>query len=486
MRIAIVGAGWNGCHLATELANLGHSVTILEKHPAIFQGCSGQFGIRLHRGPHYPRSKSTRESCHSSFNRFCETYPELVKSHEESIYALGKRDAENHLPKVSEKTFEAVCLETKECRRIDVEAKAIRGVSSAYDLSEPSIAVGRELQSSFERRLAATSVEVILNAEVERTRRRPYGPLMVFYTAKGKDGCARRQFLDTDLIINATGYQSLTPALGVKPHPLGLDVVYQVCLAFRYEDTSPGEKPISFIVMDGWFPCLMPSIDQGPSDYPLLCSGSGRYNTDEPNGGNPVKKPSREYILTHGSYTILGSFPQPEQAQSLLDRISEDSPVTLQIRTAAEDEMTRFWPSFKGRFVYRGWQGTVQAKLRTHCEFRSSVVFEKDRVIYVFPGKISNVFNACDEVLELIAARTMGDDGISRVEEDVDGYRFVGGVPLDEARRALGGVAGAGVGGKKEAGNTCDLQTYTRFLNGKTRTEDHDFQKEDNACGTCK
>ena len=91
-----------------------------------------------------------------------------------------------------------------------------------------------------------------------------------------------------------------------------------------------------------------------------------------------MKKPSRDYILTHGSYTILGSFPQPGQAQSLLDRISEDSTVTPQIRTAAEDEMTRFWPSFKERFVYRGWQGTVLAKLRTHSEFRSSVVFEKE------------------------------------------------------------------------------------------------------------
>lgn len=147
---------------------------------------------------------STRESCRSSFDRFCETYSELVKSHEESIYALGS-DADNHLPKVSEKTFESVCRETKQRRRIDVEAKAIRGVSSAYDPSEPSIAVGRELQSFFERRLAATNVEIILDAEVERTRRRPYGPLIVFYFAKGKDGCKRRQFLDTDLIINATG-----------------------------------------------------------------------------------------------------------------------------------------------------------------------------------------------------------------------------------------------------------------------------------------
>lgn len=29
--------------------------------------------------------------------------------------------------------------------------------------------------------------------------------------------------------------------------------------------------------------------------------------------------------------------------------------------------------------------------------------FKKDQFVYIFPGKISNVFNACNEVLELIA-----------------------------------------------------------------------------------
>lgn len=288
-----------------------------------------------------------------------------------------------------------------------MEAKAIRGVMAAYDLDEPSVAVGMELRSFFERKLATEGVELLLRIEVERIRKRPYGSVMVFYRAKSQHGPYSRQtrFFDADFVVNATGYQSLTPnltnPLGAAVHPLGFDVVYQACLAFRYEDTAPGEKPFSFIVMDGWFPCLMPSIDHGPAAYQDQCRDSGYGTEDEPRSaedGPPSlpPQPQRDYILTHGSYTILGSFPRPEEAQDLLDRAcspfstssdsysQEEANLLYKLRTAAETEMCHFWPLFRDRFRYRGCQSTVLAKLRTECEFRSSIVFSQERVIYVF------------------------------------------------------------------------------------------------------
>ena len=50
MKIAIIGGGWTGCHLAISLSKKGHDVTILERNTDIFQGVSGNFGIRLHKG----------------------------------------------------------------------------------------------------------------------------------------------------------------------------------------------------------------------------------------------------------------------------------------------------------------------------------------------------------------------------------------------------------------------------------------------------
>ena len=349
--------------------------------------------------------------------------------------------------------------------------------------------------------------------------------------------CIRQTgLLDADFVVNATGYQSLTPNLTVEARPLGFDVVYQACIAFRYEDTAPGEGPLSFIVMDGWFPCLMPNIDDGP----VACDQQPRengYSKGQPHSAEAgsisrLSSPSRRhYILTHGSYTILGSFPRPEQAQHLLDCVFSPSPSSSpssppcesaftnashpisQLRTAAETEICRFWPLFRGRFQYRGCQGSVLAKLRTECEFRSSFVFAQDRIIYVFPGKISNVFRACDDVVSLIAAEASigarvkgkgngegnkdgrrgsegsGDCRRENMEEGVvvvDGYSIVKST-LAEVNHAHsrqgGGEAAAVSGGHIDAGinndvqaaeeskgrSTCDLQTYDTLLKREMR-----------------
>lgn len=513
MRIAIIGAGWNGCHLALELTKAGHAITVLEKLPNICSGCSGTFGIRLHRGPHYPRSKPTRDGCHAAFDRFCATYPELVKPHQDSIYARGERDADGRPSKTSADVFEAVCFETDECRKVDADAKAIRGVTAAYDLDEPSVAVGAELRGFFERKLAAQGIEVLLGVDVQRVRRRPHGPLSLMYRAESpadRRG-SRTGSLEADYVVNATGYQSLTPEPapslddgggGAAP-PLGLDVVYQACIAFRYADRAPGEKPVSFIVMDGWFPCLMPSIDDGPAatdgQRGENSNGKGRPRPAEVGSPSPPPlPPERHYVLTHGSYTILGSFPRPEQAQRLLDQVcsvprspspTDASRTASRLRAAAEAEICRFLPVFRDRFQYRGCQGAVLAKLRTECEFRSSVVFARDRVVYVFPGKISNIFHACDDVLALIAAgaaigeggqsegkgdgarwgkEASGDCGRGEREREVvvmDGYSFV--------KSALADVHDSRSGPDGEGGSngrtTCDLQTFETFSKREMR-----------------
>ncbi len=115
MNIYIIGSGWYGCHIALYLVQAGHNVTLLERNSDIFQGTSGQFGIRLHSGPHYPRSAATRESCRRGGAEFKQHYPELVVPHQYSIYALGTLDADKNPSKVSQKNFESVCHESPEC-----------------------------------------------------------------------------------------------------------------------------------------------------------------------------------------------------------------------------------------------------------------------------------------------------------------------------------------------------------------------------------
>lgn len=413
MKIGIIGAGWNGSHCALELSKAGHEVVLLEKNADIFQGVSGEFGIRLHKGPHYPRSKPTRDACLKAFDRFCTTYPELVVTHESAIYAQGTTDAYGLSSKVSNETFAQVCHESPECREIDLNKSGFEQLEAAFNLDEPSVVLGERLRGFFRQKLGAANVEIITGFSVQRTVRSENQSHVY------RDDGSHLQF---DRVINTTGFTSLLPTNFERDFPFDIEVVYQPCLGLQYRDQQPAEKPLSFIVMDGWFPCLMPTIAA--------------------HGSHPA-----DYILTHGSYTIMGSFSSVESATAQLEELSDEF-IDSTLKPLAEAEMCRFWPGFSQRFSYLGWKGAVLAKLKTRSEFRSAFTFEKEGVIYIFPGKISNVFDASDEALALIA----GQDCVEQ-----NGYRYAANGVLHRTSQEIQQKPVAG-----EA-NTCNLQTYSQM-----------------------
>lgn len=416
MQIGIIGGGWYGCHLALVLTKVGHAVTIFEKNDDLFKGVSGNFGIRLHKGPHYPRSDATRESCRESFKQFRDTYPDLVVDHEYSIYALGRKDSLGQESKVNLDQFRRVCHESKECQEIDLESSGYKELDLAVKLDEPSMVLGQRLREAFKRKLIDANVHFICNLSVKEVTHQETSSTLV--TGDGQ----RHVF---DKIINTTGYQALVPPALKQKFPINMEAVYQPCLALCYEDKTPSTRPISFIVMDGWFPCLMPYVDEMPY--------------------------KNRYIMTHGNYTIMGSYDNPQEANGVLKELTDDF-VLNKIKAAAEYEMSRFWPSFNERFRYVGWKGTVLVKLKTQKEFRSAVTFEYDNVIYAIPGKVSNIFNAAQETLALI------NNQQCLVENDV---RFMKDGVLDRARTEIAEKPAPG-----EA-NTCTLDTY-KLLSAST------------------
>ena len=55
MKIAIIGGGWVGCHLALNLKN-DHDVVIFDKNDELFSETSYKNQNRLHYGFHYSRN----------------------------------------------------------------------------------------------------------------------------------------------------------------------------------------------------------------------------------------------------------------------------------------------------------------------------------------------------------------------------------------------------------------------------------------------
>jgi hypothetical protein len=412
VKIGIVGAGWYGSHTALVLRRSGHDVTIFEKNSDIFNGISGKFGIRLHKGPHYPRSLETRKSCRRGYDEFQEQYTNLVVKHDYSIYALGTLDANGDPPKVSAEEFKLVCEESKNCQPINPKEWNYTNLISAMNVEEPSIVLGEQLRKTFKALLKEAGVKVVCNFEVKTTEK--CGESITI---------TNEQYSETfDYIINATSYHALLPTESTLS--VDMDVVYQPCLALVYEDTMSTPLPFSFIVLDGWFPCIMPYLEDDRVEE------------------------NKKYILTHGKWTIMGSFKTVIEATMLLNNLDNEF-IDKNVRPACEKEIKRFWPPFEHRFKYFGWKGAVLAKLKTNREFRSAVTFECNRVIHIIPGKINNVFDVGREVESILAGQEIINYG---------NYRYV-----------MDGVLHQGIHEITEKidpniRNTCTLQTYRELL----------------------
>ena len=409
-RIILVGGGWYGVHLALMLKGAGYDVEIFEKNDDLLKAVSGNFGIRLHKGPHYPRSPETRKTCKESYEKFCATYPELVVELDTSIYVLGRVDSEGNPSRVTKDDFSRVCHESPECEDLDFSKMGLNDTEIEYaaNMAEHAMVLGARLRQYFKNKLEKTGVPYRCNSEITSIDRD--GDISRIRVASGET-------FECDLVINTTGYQALVPSSLKAEFPISMDAVYQPCLALCYRDLEPDGKPFTFIVMDGWFPCLMPYVDQTPYQ-----------NT---------------YIVTHGKYTIMGSCEEPKQAYEMLQGLSDEF-IYENIKPKIEAEMCRFWPGFAGRFEYTGWKGSVLAKLRTSKEFRAAVTFQHGGVIYVFPGKVSNIFNAEEEVFALLKNQNC---------IETNGVRFVRGGVLDAARDEISERP------KPGEPNTCGLDT---------------------------
>mgnify|MGYP006268857467 CR=1 FL=1 len=87
MKIAIIGGGWVGCHLAYKLKG-SHSVTLYEKNEKLFSETSFNNQNRLHSGFHYARNHKTREMCKDTFSKFMEDYGFLTKDVVNNLYCV--------------------------------------------------------------------------------------------------------------------------------------------------------------------------------------------------------------------------------------------------------------------------------------------------------------------------------------------------------------------------------------------------------------
>ena len=88
-RVAIVGGGWFGCHLACSLLQSGVDVTIYEQHDRLLTEASFNNQNRLHQGFHYARCHFTRTECKLGFDLFMKRYKDLTLPVGSNLYGVA-------------------------------------------------------------------------------------------------------------------------------------------------------------------------------------------------------------------------------------------------------------------------------------------------------------------------------------------------------------------------------------------------------------
>jgi hypothetical protein len=92
LKIAIVGGGWTGCHLASRLIDEA-DVTLFERNEMLISETSLINQNRLHYGYHYARNHATRMLCRNTFERFMPDYGHLTENIQNNFYAVSEDES---------------------------------------------------------------------------------------------------------------------------------------------------------------------------------------------------------------------------------------------------------------------------------------------------------------------------------------------------------------------------------------------------------
>jgi len=92
LKIAIIGGGWTGCHLASRFMNEA-DVTLFERNETLISETSLINQNRLHYGYHYARNHATRMLCKNTFERFMMDYGHLTENINNNFYAVSEDES---------------------------------------------------------------------------------------------------------------------------------------------------------------------------------------------------------------------------------------------------------------------------------------------------------------------------------------------------------------------------------------------------------
>lgn len=349
MDIAVVGGGLFGVHSAITLAKGGFRVTLFEKQDRIMTAASKINQWRLHRGYHYPRSRSTSRACRDSERIFRKVYEPAIVEEDEHFYCIASEKT-----KTSPDAFLHHCQELG-LAYTECDLDLVRHDRVDLCLRVPEDRINPQiLREMCQKHLKEEGVRVQLNHRVDSLDElEDYDYIVVALYAHG----------NTLLQSHPSLKRTYKFELCEKP-------VVELPEAFRGK---------SIVIMDGPFMCVDPYRE---GDRFLL--------------GNVI----------HAIHdTQVGLVPDmDEKYEPLLNRdLIEDPPLTKIERF--KEHGAQYIPGLSdARHV--GSYFTLRTVLpnKEKTDARPTIVNREENVFQVFSGKLSTCVQSANRISELISA----------------------------------------------------------------------------------
>lgn len=346
-KIAIIGAGWYGCHLAMTLKSIGCSVSVFEKEDQPLSKASGNNQFRLHLGFHYARHHRTRTQSRDGYFRFIERYADLSSPIEKNYYAVPKYES-----LIDYQTYRLIMfasgIEFEEVREVP---EFLDGISGLLNVNE-HVLLTSKARKYFTQKL---SCDLRLGSNVESIDQSLRSVLV-----NGEE---------FDFVIDATWGHFKKP---------NVECFYEPTLLLYYSQKDRGQLHPALTLVDG-----------------QLCSV---YPTEN----------EREFTLSSVPHTPLGTFNTAKEAQVALNKF--DSKALVDKRKQMESQITKFVPNFHEIFDFDRPQLSMKTKIVGATDDRSCYVHCDGRYISIMSGKIDTIFFGAQRVVDYLQSCYLEED----------------------------------------------------------------------------
>ncbi|GAB7219007.1 FAD-dependent oxidoreductase [Vibrio comitans] len=339
MRIAIVGAGWYGCHLGLSLLQQGHQVKIFERSDRTISGASRYNQNRLHQGFHYPRDYETRRQSLEGFEWFNEHYMHLIEPVRNNLYAVANKKSN-----IDFETFKQIMTASNLKYDSDLDSAVIdkfRNIDGIINTTEMLILNHRA--SDYFNDILSSHIE--FNKEIKLS----------------DDNVLKEMKLNYDVVIDCTW--------GTSRKIPSLDYYYEPCIYFYYR--AKRKIDFAFTLMDGNFFSVYP------------------YQDDI-------------YTVTSVKHTPIGQVFDREDIGELF-RLARGEEFIKNKRREFEREIDFYYPGFLEDFEYVKPVYSLKTKLVSGTDYRGCMVTSEDNLISVFSGKIDTLHIAERAVATIIS-----------------------------------------------------------------------------------